>query len=102
MSIAILVYLTTAIDNTTWEAAMVDQGPLVHPVILAGLLGHQPLIRSAAMSFFESEAAFHGLLNLVFDAVVRPQFTTSPRAAAAPPRRGGLCYARSLLGGVAR
>lgn len=75
VSVAILVYLNTAIDNATWEAVLVDQGPLVRPVILAGLLDHQPIIRSAAISFFESEAAFYGSLKLVFDAVVRPQVT---------------------------
>jgi hypothetical protein len=75
VSVAILVYLETAIDNSTWEAALVSQGPLVKPIIQAGLLDHQPLIRSAAMSFLKSEAAFHGSLNLVFDAVVRPQLT---------------------------
>ncbi len=75
VSVAILHYLNTAIDNTTWEAALMDQGPLVEPVILAGLLDHQPLIRSAAMTFFESETAFYGSLNLVFDAVIRSQVT---------------------------
>ena len=75
VSVAILVHLNTAIDNATWGAAIMDQGPLVQPVILDGLLDHQPIIRSAAMSFFESEAAFYGSLKLVFDAVVRPQVT---------------------------
>ena len=73
VSVALLVYLTTAIDNSTYDDALANQGRLIRSVIAEGLLDDEPAVLTAANSFLESEDAFYAQLRNVYDKVVREQ-----------------------------
>lgn len=78
VSIAILHYPDCAIDNSTYQRAVEDQGPLLRAVLSDGLLDFQPLVRSAAEAFLETESSFLHALRQVFEELVRPEARTPP------------------------
>ena len=68
--VAILHRLDSAADNTTWEDAALCFGPRVRQLIAAGLLDHEPLVRSAAEAFLVSESDFVDALGPVYKQIV--------------------------------
>ena len=71
VSVAVLHWLNTTVDNSTWDVAVADFGPRVRRLLAAGLLDHEPLVRSAAESFLASESGFVSSLRPVYERVVR-------------------------------
>jgi hypothetical protein len=72
VSIALLHWLDTAIENGTHETAVTGHRRALRAVLADGLLDAQPLVRAAAEAFFESEASFLAALKAVFEQVVSP------------------------------
>jgi hypothetical protein len=72
VSIAILVYLATAVDNGTYESAVADEGRRLRRVLADKLLDSEPIVRSAAEAFLDSESRFLLALRQVFDELVLP------------------------------
>ena len=70
VSVAVLHWLDSAVDNSTWEAAASDFGPRVRRLLASGLLDHEPLVRSAAEAFLASESGFVSALGPVYERVV--------------------------------
>ncbi len=73
VSVALLTCLMNAIDNGTYDEAVIDQGPRIRKVLSQGHLDHQPLVRSAAEAFLKSEPLFISALKKVFEQVVNSQ-----------------------------
>ena len=71
VSVAVLQWLDSAIDNSTWEAAELDFGPRVRHLLAVGLLDHEALVRSAAEAFLASESDFISALGPVYERVVQ-------------------------------
>lgn len=71
VSVAILVWLDSAADNTTWEDVLVTDGPRVRSLLATGALDHEPLVRAAAEAFLTSESEFVTSLGPVYEQVVK-------------------------------
>lgn len=75
--VSMLCFLTTAIDNATYEDAVAPYSVRhVGPALRDALFGDLPLMRQALEAFTESEAAFFSALGAVYREWVIPEAAT--------------------------
>lgn len=70
VSVALLVWLVTAVDSSTFQDAQKSQWHSIQSVLAVGLLNDQPLVHEAVVAFLESEKSFIRSLASVYKNVV--------------------------------
>ncbi len=71
VSVAVLHWIDSAAENSTWEDAVVGYGSRVRNLLAAKLIDHEPLVRAAAEAFLVSEDEFIAALGPVYERVVK-------------------------------
>jgi len=73
LGICLLCWLTSAIDNTDYQAAKKEWLSQVKAIIHRNILAESISIESALMLFIESEAKFNDHCAIVYSSLIKPK-----------------------------
>lgn len=79
VGVALLVWLETAIDNSTQEDAVSHYRKDLRKLLHDGVFQDYPSIFFAALAFFESETRFTHELQRVYHEIVKPRTEAFPK-----------------------